>query len=141
MTSDGIIYYDGEFMRRFEKLKDVIDGGDRRATHRFLIDNFGHIFKTFQYCAKRIAQGGEADFGEADEATKRELMRPLSHRQYRMIERAFSPWREEEALVIGAIWEFLYDDGRIYGKSAMSSAEVGGFCLILERVCVCLTQP
>ena len=60
-----------------------------------------------------------------------QLMRPLSHRQYRMIERAFSG-EDEEA--IWTVWDFLHDNRRIYTKSVMSPAEVGGFSLILEQV-------
>ena len=140
MTSGRIIYYDGEFIRKFEKLRDVIDAGDRRYLHRFLIDNFGFIFEIFQYYAKQSAEGNVPEFEEADEETKRELMRPLSYRQYRMIERAFSVLEEEEELVIASVWDFLHDNGRIYQKRVMSPAEVSGCSLILEQVYCCLAQ-
>lgn len=138
MAADRIIRYDDEFISRFEKLKELIEAEDRPVLYRFLIENFGHIFKLFQYYAKHIAEGDAKDFEEADEETKRELMRPLSYRQYRMIERAFSIWKEEEDLVIWSIWDFLHDNGRIYEKKVMSSAEVSGCSLILEEVYRCL---
>ena len=134
MESSRIIRYDDEFIDRFEKLKEMIESGDGPALHRFLIENFGFVFKTFQYYAKHIAEGDAQDFEEADEETRRELMRPLSYRQYRMIERSFSVWEKEKEDVIWSIWDFLDDNGRIYGKKAMSSAEVGGCSLVLEQV-------
>ena len=138
MASDRIIRYDDEFIAGFEKLKDLIEAGDRAALYRFLQDRFGRIFTTFQYYAKQIAEGEATDFEEADEETKRELMRPLSFRQYRMIERSFSIWEHEKDLVIWSIWDFLHDNGRIYKKKVMSSAEVSGCSLILEEVYRCL---
>ena len=138
MASDKIIYYDDEFIRRFEQLKDVIEEGNAAELHRFLIDNFGFVFSTFQYYAKQIAEGEAQDFAQADEKTKLELMRPLSYRQYRVIERAFSPWEEDSEDVICSVWDFLDDYGRIYEKKVMSSAEVSGFSLILEQVYCCL---
>lgn len=138
MASDKIICYDEDFIGRFERLKDLIEAGDRPVLHRFLIDNFGYIFKVFQYYAKQAAEGDVQEFEEADEATKRELMRPLSYRQYRMIERSFSRWENEEELVIWSIWDFLHDNGRIYEKRVMSSAEVSGCSLVLEEVYRCL---
>ena len=142
MTSDKIIYYDEAFIRKFEELKDLIEmtleDGDKPRLHRFLIDNFGYIFRLFQYYGKEIAVEGAKDLEEADEETKRELMRPLSFRQYRMIERAFSIWKDEEGLVIWSIWDYLHDNGRIYEKKVMSIAEVSGCSLILEEVYRCL---
>ena len=140
MLSDKIIRYDEDFISRFEKLKDLIEAENKPVLHQYLIDNFGYVFKTFQYYAKNIAAGDAKDFEDADEETKRELMRPLSHRQYRMIERAFSTLKEEEDLIIWSIWDFLHDDGRIYGKKVMSSAEVSGCSLILEEVYRCLAR-
>ena len=140
MTSDRILYYDDEFIRKFEKLRDVIDAGDRPYLHRFLIDNFGFVFTMFQCYAKESAEGNVPEFEEADEETKRELMRPLSCRQYRMIERAFSVLEEEEELVIASVWDFLHDNGGIYKKRVMSPAEVSGCSLILEQVFCCLAQ-
>lgn len=138
MTSDKIIRYDDDFIAKFDKLKELIEAGDKAVLHRFLIDNFGHIFKLFQYYAKQDAEGGVREFEEADEETKRELMRPLSYRQYRMIERSFSIWKDEKDLVIWSIWDFLHDNGRIYEKKIMSSSEVSGCSLILEEVYRCL---
>ena len=140
MASGRIIYYDDEFIRKFEKLRDVIDAGDRPYLHRFLIDNFGFVFTMFQCYAKESAEGNVPEFEEADEETKRELMRPLSCRQYRMIERAFSVLEEEEELVIASVWDFLHDNGGIYKKRVMSPAEVSGCSLILEQVFCCLAQ-
>ena len=140
MASDKIVFYDDAFIGKFEKLKELIEAEDRPALYRYLLDNFGHIFKLFQYYAKYIASGDAQEFEQADEEIKRELMRPLSYRQYRMIERSFSRWQEEEELVIWSIWDFLHDNGRIYEKKAMSSAEVSGCSLILENVYCCLAR-
>lgn len=133
-----IIYYDENFIANFEKLKELIEAEDKPVLHRFLMDNFSFIFKAFQDYAKQDLEGGVQAFEEADEATKRELMRPLSYRQYRMIERSFSIWQSEKDLVIWSIWDFLHDNGRIYEKKIMSSAEVSGCSLILEEVYRCL---
>ena len=73
-----------------------------------------------------------------DEETRRELLRPLSYRQYRMIEQSFSVWANEEQYVLSSIWDFLYDEGRIRNKKVMSVAEVDGCALVLEQVYVCL---
>ena len=140
MASDKIVFYDGEFIAKFEKLKDLIEAEDRPVLYRYLLDNFGFIFNLFQYYAKYIADGDAKDFEEADEEIKRELMRPLSYRQYRMLERSFSRWKEEEELVIWSIWDFLHDNGRIYEKKVMSSAEVSGCSLVLEQVYCCLAR-
>ncbi len=140
MAMDIIVYYDDKFIGKFEKLKELIEAEDRPNLYRYLLDNFGFIFKLFQYYAKYIADGDARDFEEADEDIKRELMRPLSYRQYRMIERSFSRWREEEEFVIWSIWDFLHDNGRIYKKKAMSSAEISGCSLILENVYCCLAR-
>ncbi|MBQ6594447.1 MAG: hypothetical protein IJH78_02165 [Clostridia bacterium] len=138
MEQSSIIRYDPEFISRFERLKELIEEEDRSVLHRYLIDGFGYIFSTFQRCARQDAAGALREFEEADEQTKRELMRPLSYRQYRMIERAFSIWENEKELVIWSIWDFLHDNGRIYEKKVMSSAEVSGCSLILEEVYRCL---
>ncbi len=140
MISDQIIYYDDEFIKMFEKMKDVIAIGDKSYLHKFLIDNLGYIFSFFQYYANEIAEGNARDFEEADDETKLELMRPLSYRQYRMIERSFSIWKGDEEEVISSIWDFLHDYGRIYDKKVMSSAEVSACSLILEQVYSCLTR-
>ena len=137
---DRIIRYDGEFIHRFEALKERIESGDRPAIHRFLIDNFGFVFRVNQRYWKDAAEGDARAFDAADEATRRELARPLSHRQYRMVERAFSRWKDEEELVIWSAWDFLHDEERIYEKRVMSAAEVGGFSLILEQVYCCLAR-
>ena len=138
MESYKIIYYGEKFIADFEKLKELIEAGDRPVLHRFLIENFGFIFEAFQDYARQDLEGGVQAFEEADEATKCELMRPLSYRQYRMIERSFSIWKNEKELVIWSIWDFLHDNGRIYEKKVMSSAEVSGCSLILEEVYRCL---
>ncbi len=140
MASDKIIFYDDEFIGKFERLKDLIEAEDRPALYRFLLDNYGYIFKLFQYYAKQSEKGNMQDFEEADEEIKRELMRPLSYRQYRMVEGSFSRWEHEEELVIWSIWDFLHDNGRIYEKKAMSSAEVCGCSMILENVYCCLAR-
>ena len=140
MASDKIICYDDAFIGKFETLKELIESGDRTTLYRFLLDHFGCIFKLFQYYAKQSEAGSIPDFEQADEETKRELVRPLSYRQYRMVERSFSRWENEEALVIWSIWDFLHDNGRIYEKKAMSSAEVCGCSMILENVYCCLAR-
>ena len=138
MASDKIICYDDAFIGKFERLKELTEAEDKSALYRFLLDHYGHICKLFQYYAKQSEQGCIQDFEQADEVIKRELMRPLSYRQYRMVERSFSRWEEEEWLVIWSIWDFLHDDGRIYEKKVMSSAEVCGCSMILENVYCCL---
>ena len=140
METYNIIYYDDEFINKFERLKVMIEAEDRPALYRFLLDNFEFLFKAFQDYARQDDEGGVQAFEEADEEIRRELMRPLSYRQYRMIERAFSPWEEEEGLVIWSLWDFLHDNGRIYDKKVMSPAEVSGGSLILEEVYWCLAR-
>ncbi|MCR5563207.1 MAG: hypothetical protein K6F46_07550 [Desulfovibrio sp.] len=137
MTSK-IILYDAEFLKKFEELKRLLEDGDRLKLKGFLLENFDFVFKTQQYYAKRIAEGDARDFEEADERIRRELMRPLSHRQYRMIEQAFISYEEDD--VLSSLWTFLDDCGRIRHKTAMSSAEVGGCSLILEQVHCLLTR-
>ena len=138
MPSDKIILYDAEFLKRFEELKHHLEDGDRQKLKGFLLEKFNFVFKTQQYYAKKIAEGDARDFEEADERIRRELMRPLSHRQYRMIERAFLSYEEDD--VLSSLWDFLDDYGRIRHKTAMSSAEVGGCSLILEQVHCCLAR-
>ena len=133
-----IIYYDKDFIERFEKLKDLIESGNHPVLHQYLIDNFGFVFGNFQHCARQSTAAGLQEYADAHESVKNELMRPLSHRQYRMIERAFSILESEKDLVIWSIWDFLHDNGRIYEKKVMSSAEVSGCSLILEEVYRCL---
>ena len=140
MEKDIIIYYDNEFIKKFEELKTLLEDEDRPKIYQFLLNEFQFIFKLNQYYWKQIAESNAQEFADADDEIKQELMRPLSHRQYRMIERSFSPWREEEELVIWSIWDFLHDNGRIYHKKAMSSAEVGGCSMILENVYGCLAR-
>ena len=140
MGKDIIIYYDSEFIKKFEELKTLLEDEDRPKIYQFLLNEFQFIFKLNQYYWKEIAESNAREFADADDDMKQELMRPLSHRQYRMIERSFSPWREEEECVIWSIWDFLHDNGRIYHKKAMSSAEVGGCSMILENVYGCLAR-
>jgi hypothetical protein len=140
MKSENLIWYDDEFISNFEKLKKLIEDGDDDVLQSFLIEKFGIVFQMFQYYAKQDAAGGVKEFTEADEETKRELLRPLSYRQYRMIERSFSIWRNERDLVVWSIWDFLHDNGRIYEKKVMSPAEVSGCSLILEEVYRCLPR-
>jgi hypothetical protein len=135
-----IIRYDEEFMRNFEELQARIDAGDPAALHRFLIDRFGIIFRVCQEQARQAAEGAVPEFDQADEETKRELMRPLSWRQYRKLEISFSRWEEETEDVIASVREFLYDYGRIYQKKVMSSAEVSACSMILENVYCCLDR-
>ena len=140
MEKDIIIYYDNEFIKKFEELKTLLEDEDRPKIYQFLLKEFQFIFKLNQYYWKQIAESNAREFADADDEMKQELMRPLSHRQYRMIERSFSPWLEEEELVIWSIWDFLHDNGRIYGKKVMSSAEVGGCSMVLENVYCCLAR-
>ena len=139
MPTDNIIRYDAAFISKFEKLYDMIEAGDRAALYRWMIDNFGFIFTCFQYYARLDAAGGVPEFAAADDATRRELMRPLSYRQFRMVERSFSRWEEEKDLAISSIWDFLHDNGRIYEKYVMSTAEVAACSLILQQVYVHLS--
>ena len=140
MASDKIICYDSEFIKKFEELKILIEEEDRPKIYQFLLNNFQFIFKMNQRYWIQIAESNAREFLEEEEEIRQELMRPLSHRQYRMIERSFSPWREEGELVIWSIWDFLHDNGRIYHKKVMSSAEVGGCSMILENVYSCLAR-
>ncbi|MBQ8919616.1 MAG: hypothetical protein IJ056_05880 [Acidaminococcaceae bacterium] len=140
MEKDIIIYYDKEFIKKFEELKTVLEEEDRPKLYQFLLKEFQFIFKLNQYYWKQIADNNGRDFLEADEEIRHELMRPLSHRQYRMIERSFSPWLEEEDLVLWSFWDFLHDNERIYQKKVMSPAEVGGSSMILENVYSCLAR-
>jgi len=140
MAQDLIIRYDDAFLADFAQLKCLLEAGDRPALQRFLLDRFSFVFRAFQRCAAAAAEGGMQAYAQADEETKRELMRPLSLRQYRMVERAFSPWKEEEGLVLWSLWDFLHDNGRIGEKKVMSSAEIGACSLILEQVHRCLVR-
>ena len=132
----GIIRYDGEFMRLFDALGAALEAGDRAALQRLLIDRFGFLFRACQDYWKRAASGDPGDLEDADDQTRRELLRPLSHRQYRLIQRAFQPDDDED--VLRSLWDFLHDEERLYGKKVMSPAEVGGFSLILEQAYCCL---
>ncbi|MBR4907988.1 MAG: hypothetical protein IKZ43_03125 [Acidaminococcaceae bacterium] len=140
MALDKIIYYDSEFIKKFEELKTLLEDEDRPKIYQFLLKEFQFIFKLNQYYWKQIAESNAREFLEEEEEIRQELMRPLSYRQYRMIERSFSPWREEEEHVIWSIWDFLHDNGRIYHKKVMSSAEVSGCSMILENVYSCLAR-
>ena len=140
MEKDIIIYYDKEFIKKFEELKTVLEEEERPKLYQFLLKELHFIFKLNQYYWKQIADNNGRDFLEADEEIRHELMRPLSHRQYRMIERSFSPWLEEEDLVLWSFWDFLHDNERIYQKKVMSPAEVGGSSMILENVYSCLAR-
>jgi len=138
MASEKIIRYDGDFIKKFEELKTVLEEGSKPELYAFLLEKFQYLFRIYQYYAMQIAEGDAQDFEEADEETRSELMRPLSHRQYRMIETAFLADDEEDLL--SSIWNFLDDCGRIYHKKVMSSAEISGFSLILEQVYCCLAK-
>ena len=136
--TEGIIRYDEEFMRRFDALGAALEAGDRPALQRLLIDQFGFLFRACQDYWKRAASGDLGDFEDADEQTRRELLRPLSHRQYRLIQRAFQPDDDED--VLRSLWDFLHDEEHIYTKKVMSPAEVGSFSLILEEAYCCLAR-
>ena len=140
MEKDIIIYYDKEFIKKFEELRSVLEEEDRPKLYQFLLKEFQFVFKMNQRYWIQIAENNGRDFLEAEEDVRQELMRPLSHRQYRMIERSFSPWLEEEDLVLWSFWDFLQDNDRIYQKKVMSSAEVGGCSMILENVYCCLAR-
>ena len=134
--SDKIVYYDDEFIRKFKQLEAFLDieEKDHPLMHRFLIDSFDPLFKIFQYYAKDIAVNGAKDLEGVSEEIKTELMRPLSYRQYEIIGRYFSIWENERDLVISSLYDFLHDNGRIYEKKVMSSAEVSGFAMVLMNV-------
>ncbi|MBR2805152.1 MAG: hypothetical protein IKE18_00055 [Oscillospiraceae bacterium] len=140
MEPSRIVRYDADFIAKFEKLGEVLEDGDKPAIYRYLLDNFQFLFTLFQSYAKEDQDGGVKAFEGVDEETKRELMRPLSYRQYRLVEGSFSRWAEEEDLVISSIWDFLHDNGRIYEKKVMSSAEIDGGSMILENVYSCLSH-
>lgn len=132
MAESKIIKYDEEFIKKFEELKAVLEVGDWPAVYQFLRDNFQFIFNMNQSYMK-TADDGVKDFEEAEADIQRELMRPLSHRQVRIIERSFSVWDFEREHVIWTPWDFLHDNGRIYEKKVMSPAEVSGFAMTLEN--------
>ena len=134
--SDKIVYYDDVFLKKFEQLETFLDvkEKDYPLMHRFLIDNFGYLFKVFQYYAKDLAVDGAKDLEDVSEDIKSELLRPLSYRQYEIIGRSFSIWENEKDLVISSLYDFLHDNGRIYEKKVMSSAEIGGFAMVLMNV-------
>lgn len=132
MTDNKIIKYDEEFIKKFEALKAVLEAEDRPSVYQFLRENFQFIFEMNQSYMKLAGEGAK-DFEEADAEIQRELMRPLSHRQVRIIERSFSIWDFEREHVIWTPWDFLHDNGRIYEKKVMSPAEVSGFSMTLEN--------
>lgn len=140
MEPSRIVRYDADFIAKFEKLGELLEEGERPVIYRFLLDNFQFLFTLFQSYAKEDQDGGVKAFEGVDEETKRELMRPLSYRQYRLVEGSFSRWVEEEDEVISSIWDFLHDNGRIYEKKVMSSAEIDGGSMILENVYCCLAR-
>ncbi|MBP1530268.1 MAG: hypothetical protein ILA55_07225 [Erysipelotrichaceae bacterium] len=45
MNSDKFVYYDADFLAKFKKLAEVMEEKDKAVLHRYLIDNFSHIFK------------------------------------------------------------------------------------------------
>ena len=58
MNSDKFVYYDADFLTKFKKLAEVMEEKDKAVLHRYLIDNFSHIFKVFQYYAREDGNGG-----------------------------------------------------------------------------------
>ena len=108
METNIIIYYDKGFIKNFEELKTLLDAGERPKIYQFLLDKFGFVFKMNQVYWIRIAKNNGRDFLETGKEIQQELMRPLSHRQYRLIEGSFSPYREEEEDVISSIWDFYH---------------------------------
>ncbi|MBP5256063.1 MAG: hypothetical protein J6Z80_03305 [Clostridia bacterium] len=133
VQNDEVLYYDTDFTAKVAKLGELIDSGDRNALRIFIIDTFGKIFRVFQHYANRAAEPEWKDI--ADGETLRELSRPLSLRQYRMIERSFSPFVEYDDDAIRSLWNFLDDYGRIHDKKIMSTSEIFGCSLIYEQVC------
>ena len=57
MNSDKFVYYDADFLAKFKKLAEVMEEKDKAVLHRYLIDNFSHIFKVFQYYAREDGNG------------------------------------------------------------------------------------
>ena len=138
MEESVFIRYDETFIRRYKELGTLIEEGDKAKLHRFLIENFDCVFKLNQVYWKLAAGGYEQAFTQVGEDVRRELTRPLSHRQYRLVEQAFSAREEED--IISSVWDFLNDCDRIYEKKVMSAAEVNCFSLILEEVYCCLVR-
>ncbi|MBE5807068.1 MAG: hypothetical protein E7317_01845 [Clostridiales bacterium] len=138
MSADNIVRYDAAFLLSFEELGARLEAKDRPALYRFLREAFDGLFRMQQYYARDIAEGGAPDLEQADAQTRRELMRPLTHRQYRLIERAFLSNDDDD--VLSAVWDFLHDNGRVYEKKVMSTAELAGFSLILEQAYCCLAR-
>ena len=44
MASDKIIYYDSEFIKKFEELKTLLEDEDRPKIYQFLLKEFQFIF-------------------------------------------------------------------------------------------------
>ena len=126
-----IIYYDAAFYEKLDALGAALESGDPSAVRGVLRAEFDFLFKAAQAYWKQAARGGLLACDEADEVTRRELTRPLSHRQYRKVEQAFQARNDWDALC--AIWDFLDDEGAVRRKTVMSPAEVDGISLILEQ--------
>ena len=67
MASDKIIYYDKEFITKFEELKTVLETEDRPKIYQFLLKEFQFIFKLNQYYWKQIAESNAREFLEEEE--------------------------------------------------------------------------
>ena len=138
MENAWIFPYDAAFYRKLDKLGAALESGDRRALKRCVIDDFGYLFRGCQAQA-RLARDGAVPEG-LSEAQLQELCRPLSWRQYRMVENAFGRYRENADEVLCSLWEFLSDEGRVGEKTVMSTAEVSGASIIYEQICIFLAD-
>ena len=138
MENAWIFRYDAEFYRKLDKMEAALASRDRRALKRCVIDDFGCLFRLCQAQA-RLAAAGAVPEG-LTEAELHELCRPLSWRQYRMIENSFNPYAAFEDEVLCALREFLSDEGRVRDKTIMSTAEVSGASIIYEQICCALAR-
>ena len=74
MENNIIIYYDKDFLKKFEDLKIILEAEDRPKLYQFLLKEFQFIFKLNQIYWKQITENNGRDFLEADKEIQQELM-------------------------------------------------------------------
>ncbi len=126
-----LIKYDDDFLKTHKKLAEILDAGDLKEINTFILENYQKYFKI----GRALAGKSLADVSEED---RKELMRPLSTRQMRMVETLFLCQELEGALY--AYWDFFDDYERIGQKRLMSIAELGVLPIMTERMLVLTTK-